>query len=184
LLSLTDRKERLRQLLSDGGDDARVRFVEHFEDGGEAVLRSACRLSLEGIVSKRGDAPYVSGRTNTWVKSKCRAGHEVVIGGYSTTAGKFRSLLVGVHRGDGFVYVGRVGTGFGAAKVRTLLPKFEALKAPKSPFTGLNAPKKESGVVWLQPELVAEIEFAGWTADGLVRPRLAKPRPPMCYETF
>ena len=143
--------------------------MEHFEDGGEAVLRSACRLSLEGIVSKRGDAPYVSGRTNTWVKSKCRAGHEVVIGGYSTTEGRFRSLLVGVHRGDGFVYVGRVGTGFGAAKVKTLWRKLQALKVPKSPFTGLNAPKEESGVVWLKPDLVAEIEFAGWTADGLVR---------------
>ena len=84
---LTERKERLRKLFSKAGDDARLRFVEHFEDGGEAVLRSACRLSLEGIVSKRGDAPYVSGRTNTWAKSKCRAGHEVVIGGYSTTEG-------------------------------------------------------------------------------------------------
>jgi bifunctional non-homologous end joining protein LigD len=166
---LTDRKERLQQLLSRASDDARLRFVEHFEDGGEAVLRSACRLSLEGIVSKRGDAPYVSGRTNTWVKSKCRAGHEVVIGGYSTTEGKVRSLLVGVHRGDGFVYVGRVGTGFGAAKVKTLWRTLQALKASKSPFTGLNAPKKESGVVWLTPDLVAEIEFAGWTADGLVR---------------
>ena len=150
---LTERKERLQQLLSKAGDDARLRFVEHFEDGGEAVLRSACRLSLEGIVSKRGDAPYVSGRTNTWAKSKCRAGHEVVIGGYSTTEGKFRSLLVGVHRGDGFVYVGRVGTGFGAAKVKTLWQKLQALKAPKSPFTGLNAPKKETGVVWLQAGL-------------------------------
>jgi bifunctional non-homologous end joining protein LigD len=133
------------------------------------VLRSACRLSLEGIVSKRGDAPYVSGRTNTWVKSKCRAGHEVVIGGYSTTAGKFRSLLIGVHCSDGFVYVGRVGTGFGAAKVRPLLRKLQALKVPKSPFTDLNVPMKQAGVVWLRPELVAEIEFAGWTADGLVR---------------
>jgi bifunctional non-homologous end joining protein LigD len=166
---LTDRKERLQQLLADAGEEARLRFVEHFEAGGEAVLRSACRLSLEGIVSKRGGASYVSGRTNTWVKSKCRTGHEVVIGGYSTTAGKFRSLLVGVHRGEGFVYVGRVGTGFGAAKVKTLWRKVQALKTPKSPFTGLNAPKKESGVVWLRPELAAEIEFAGWTADGLVR---------------
>jgi bifunctional non-homologous end joining protein LigD len=169
MLPLTDRKERLQQLLSKAGNDARLRFVEHFETGGEAVLRSACRLSLEGIVSKRSDAPYVSERTNTWVKSKCRAGHEVVIGGYSTTEGKFRSLLFGVHRGDGFVYVGRVGTGFGAAKVKTLWRKLQALKSPKSPFTGLNAPKKDSGVVWLKPELVAEIEFAGWTADGLVR---------------
>jgi bifunctional non-homologous end joining protein LigD len=166
---LTDRKERLQRLLADADDNARLRFVEHFEDGGEAVLRSACRLSLEGIVSKQSDAHYVSGRTNTWVKSKCRAGHEVVIGGYSRTAGKFRSLLVGVHCGDGFVYVGRVGTGFGAAKVEILLRKLQALKTPKSPFTGLNSPKKESGVIWLKPELVAEIEFAGWTADGLVR---------------
>ena len=165
---LTDRKERLQRLLADADDHARLRFVEHFEDGGEAVLRSACRLSLEGIVSKQSDAHYVSGRTNTWVKSKCRAGHEVVIGGYSRTAGKFRSLLVGVHCGDGFVYVGRVGTGFGAAKVEILLRKLQALKTPKSPFTGLNSPKKESGVIWLKPELVAEIEFAGWTADGLV----------------
>jgi ATP-dependent DNA ligase len=83
------------------------------------------------------------------VKSKCRAGHEVVIGGYTMT-----SLLVGVHRGNGFVYVGRVGTGFGAAKVKTLLRKLQALKAPKSPFTGLNASKKELGVVWLNPEAI------------------------------
>ena len=67
-------KERLQATFSQkAADDTRLRFVEHFEDGGEAVLRSACRLSLEGIVSKRGDAPYVSGRTNTWAKSKCRA---------------------------------------------------------------------------------------------------------------
>jgi len=168
-LPLTVRKERLQQLLSDAGDDPRLRFVEHFETGGDAVLRSACKLSLEGIVSKRGDSPYVSGRTDTWAKSKCRAGHEVVIGGYATTAGKFRSLLVGVNRGDSFVYVGRVGTGYGVAKVKSLLPKLQAVEATKSPFTGIGAPKKEAGVVWLRPELVAEIEFAGWTADGLVR---------------
>ena len=168
-LPLTKRKARLQQLLSDAGDDPLLRFVDHFETGGEAVLRSACRLSLEGIVSKRGDAPYVSGRTDIWAKSKCRAGHEVVIGGYATTAGKFRSLLVGVHRVDGFVYVGRVGTGYGEAKVRTLLPRLKALATAKSPFTGIGAPTKEPGVVWLKPELVAEIEFAGWSSDGQVR---------------
>ncbi len=106
-LPLTERKARLQQLLNDAGDDPVLRFVEHFETGGDAVLRSACKLSLEGIVSKRGDAPYVSGRTDSWAKSKCRAGHEVVIGAYATTQGKFRSLLVGVHRGDSFVHVGR-----------------------------------------------------------------------------
>jgi bifunctional non-homologous end joining protein LigD len=168
-LPLTERKARLQRLLTDAGEDARIRFVEHFETGGEAVLRSACRLSLEGIVSKQGDAPYVSGRTETWAKSKCRAGHEAVIGGYSTTNGKFRSLLVGVNRGDHFIYVGRVGTGYSAAKVRDLLPKLKAVAAARSPFTGISAPKKKPGVTWLKPELVAEIEFAGWTSDGLER---------------
>ncbi|MFI0849395.1 DNA ligase D, partial [Mesorhizobium sp. IMUNJ 23232] len=168
-LSLGERKARLQQFLTDAGANDRLRFVEHFETGGEAVLRSACRLSLEGIVSKRADAPYVSGRSETWAKSKCRAGHEVVIGAYATTNGKFRSLLVGVNRGDHFVYVGRVGTGYGAAKVKELLPKLKTIEATKSPFTGIGAPKKQPGVVWLKPELVAEIEFAGWTSDGLVR---------------
>ncbi|NKJ08027.1 DNA ligase D [Rhizobium sp. SG741] len=168
-LPLTERKERLAALLSGAGEDPRLRFVEHFETGGDAVLRSACRLSLEGIVSKRGDVPYQSGRTETWAKSKCRAGHEVVIGAYAKTNGKFRSLLVGVNRGDHFDYVGRVGTGYGAKTVETLLPKLREMETSKSPFTGIGAPKKTSDIVWLKPELVAEIEFAGWTADGQVR---------------
>lgn len=167
---LVERKSRLQTLLVEAGiEDPRIRYVEHFKTGGDAVLRSACKLSLEGIVSKQADAPYQSGRTNTWLKSKCRAGHEVVIGGYSKTNGKFRSLLVGVNRGDGLAYVGRVGTGYGARKLETLLPKLQAAETKKSPFTGIGAPKKGNEVIWLKPELVAEIEFAGWTGDGLVR---------------
>src|SRR4029077_20671422 len=96
-LPLFARKERLQGMLSGLHGDAVIRFVPHFETGGDAVLRSACRLSLEGIVSKKLDAPYRSG---AWTKAKCRAGHEVVIGGSSTTKGSFRSLLVGVYRGD------------------------------------------------------------------------------------
>jgi bifunctional non-homologous end joining protein LigD len=165
---LTDRKERLSALLSKG-NDPRLRFVEHFETGGDAVLKSACKLSLEGIVSKKADATYDSGRTKTWAKSKCRAGHEVVIGAYATTNGKFRSLLVGVNRGDHFVYVGRVGTGYSARVVDRLLPKLQEMEASKSPFTGIGAPKKTPDIIWLRPELVAEIEFAGWTGDGQVR---------------
>ena len=116
-LPLAERKERLKQLLdARKGKDKQIRYVEHFESGGDAVLQSACRLSLEGIVSKKLDAPYRSGRSDSWTKAKCRAGHEVVIGGWRTTSGKFRSLLVGVHRGDHLVYVGRVGTGFGAGQ--------------------------------------------------------------------
>jgi bifunctional non-homologous end joining protein LigD len=74
----------------DQNDRGVIRFVEHFDTGGEAVLRSACKLSLEGIVSKKLDAPYQSGRNGAWTKAKCRAGHEVVVGGWSTTNGRFR----------------------------------------------------------------------------------------------
>ncbi|WP_183756161.1 DNA ligase D [Rhizobium sp. BK181] len=169
-MPLVGRKDRLRTLLSVIGNEPRLRFVEHFETGGDAVLRSACKLSLEGIVSKKADAPYQSGRSDAWAKSKCRAGHEVVIGGYATTGGRFRSLLVGVYRGEHFVYVGRVGTGYGAKTVDVLMPRLrEVDTTSKSPFTGIGAPKKETGVVWLKPDLVAEIEFASWTSDGLVR---------------
>ncbi len=166
---LSDRKARLQSLLADHCPAARIRFVEHLVTGGDAVLKSACRLALEGIVSKRLDAPYRSGRTNSWTKAKCRAGHEVVVGGWTTTNGKFRSLLVGVHRSEHFVYVGRVGTGYSEAKVRQLLPRLKAVTTAKSPFTGIAAPRKESNVNWTKPELVAEIEFAGWTGAGLVR---------------
>lgn len=166
---LTDGKARLQEFLADVAQDSHLRFVEHFEAGGDAVLRSACKLSLEGIVSKRTDKPYTSGRTDTWAKSKCRAGHEVVIGGYAKNNGKFRSLLVGVNRGKHLVYIRRVGTGYGAETVSSLVPKLKALeKKAKSPFTGIGAPKTDKDVVWLKPELVAEIEFAGWTADGLL----------------
>ena len=89
-------------------------------------------------------------------------GHEVVIGAYAKTNGKFRSLLVGVNRGDHFVYVGRVGTGYGAKTVDTILPKLREIETGKSPFTGIGAPKKDANVVWVKPELVAEIQFAGW----------------------
>jgi bifunctional non-homologous end joining protein LigD len=170
-LAVAERKRRLETLLSarKAGEDVRVRFVEHFETGGDAVLRSACKLSLEGIVSKRADAPYQSGRTDSWRKAKCRAGHEVVIGGWSTTEGDFRSLLVGVNRGDHFVYIGRVGTGYSESKVKQLLPRLKPMEVATSPFTGRGAPRKEAGVHWVKPELVAEIEFAGWTGDGMVR---------------
>jgi bifunctional non-homologous end joining protein LigD len=166
-LSLSQRKARLKAAVEDA--PANIRFVDHFVIAGDAVLQSACRMHLEGIVSKRLDAPYQSGRVDTWTKSKCRAGHEVVIGGYTTTNGAFRSLLAGVNKDGKLVAVGRIGTGFGREKVERILPKLQALETDKSPFTGKGSPRKVGEVHWVRPELVAEIEYEGFTADGLLR---------------
>jgi bifunctional non-homologous end joining protein LigD len=170
-LPLRERKDRLKSLLAGAGKrlGIRIRYVDHFETDGDAVLRSACRMSLEGIVSKQLDAPYRSDRSGSWLKAKCRAGHEVVIGGWTGEAGQLRSLLVGANQDGKLVYLGRVGTGFGRETVARVLPKLDPLESAKSPFTGPNAPKKEANVHWAKPELVAEIEFAGFTGDKLVR---------------
>ena len=169
-LPLSERKTKLQEVLSKGADASPLlRYVEHFQSGGDAVLKSACQMALEGIVSKRLDAPYTSGKGDYWTKSKCRAGHEVVIGGWSETNGKFRSLLVGVNRGANLIYVGRVGTGYSQDTVARIFPRISAEKASSSPFGGLHAPRREREVYWVKPVLVAEIEFAGWTGDGMIR---------------
>lgn len=169
--TLLERKNALEKLLAAQGKGKAplLRYVEHFATGGDAILKSACRMSLEGVVSKRADAPYRPGRGGDWTKAKCRAGHEVVIGGWTTTAGSFRSLLVGVHRQNKLVYIGRVGTGYGRAVVAKLLPQLKKLASKDNPFKGANAPKNSKDIHWVSPELIAEIEFAGWTGDGMVR---------------
>ena len=169
-LPLSQRKARLKALL-DGRASEHIRYVDHFEEAGDAVLRSACRMNLEGVVSKRLDAPYRSGRGEAWTKSKCRAGHEVVIGGWTTTGGSFRSLIAGVYRQGKLVHVGRIGTGFGAGAVDRLLPKLTALQTDRSPFAERLPARAAGGVEihWVKPELVAEIEYAGFTGDGMIR---------------
>ena len=114
-LPLRERKARLKHLLERRkGSGKLIRYVEHFEDRGDTVLESAKKLLLEGIISKKLDAPYRSGRSESWTKAKVRGGQEVVLGGWKTTNGKFRSLMAGVYRGDHLAFVGMVGTGFGA----------------------------------------------------------------------
>ena len=163
-------KPRWSALLAASGTSPKIRFVEHFVSGGDAVLRSACRMSLEGIISKQLSAPYRSGRGDSWTKSKCRAGHEVVIGGWATTE---RPLPLAACRRE----QGR--------SPRLCRPRRHWLRAgrrPAPPAGAEGASKRRlalspastrragSGLVnWLEPVLVAEIEFAGWTSDGLVR---------------
>jgi bifunctional non-homologous end joining protein LigD len=166
-LPLSDRKSRLQASLR--AAPANIRYVDHFEIAGDSVLQSACRMNLEGVVSKRLDAAYHSGRGETWVKSKCRQGHEVVIGGWTTTDGAFRSLIAGVNRNGELAHVGRIGTGFGRGVVARILPRLEALETDVNPFRGKGAPKSAPGVHWVRPELVAEIEYAGFTGAGAIR---------------
>jgi bifunctional non-homologous end joining protein LigD len=169
-LPLSERKAQLQALLADRPGE-HIRFVDHFVEAGDAVLRSACRMDLEGIVSKRLSAPYRSGGGDGWTKAKCRAGHEVVIGGWTTTNGAFRSLIAGVYRGGKLVHVGRIGTGFAAGKVAALLPRLEALATDRSPFAERLPAHAAGGVEthWVKPKLVAEIEYAGFTGDGHIR---------------
>jgi bifunctional non-homologous end joining protein LigD len=163
------RKRRLEELLRPKPLRSRLRYVEHFETAADALLKSACQMSLEGVVSKRLDAPYRSGRGDSWLKTKCRTGHEVVIGGWTVRDRTLRSLLAGVHRDGRFAYVGRIGTGFGQASARGLHSRLRALESDESPFEGEDAPRKTAEIHWAKPKLVAEIAFAGWTGSGMLR---------------
>lgn len=169
-MPLIERKGMLEDLV--GVEPGRVRFSSHFGETGAMVLRHACRLSLEGIISKEADAPYRSGRGKTWIKSKCSARQEFVVAGYvpSTTSDKLvGSLALGVFDSGKLDYVGRVGTGFSATVAADLLKRLEAMRIDKSPFAGKLTADEARGVRFVRPDLVAEVEFRAWTADGLLR---------------
>jgi bifunctional non-homologous end joining protein LigD len=165
---LRERKATLERIVEKLDDDSLIRYVEHFDASGESVLETAREMSLEGIVSKQLGDIYRPGRRD-WTKTKCRAGQEVVLGGWTSEGSRFRSLLAGVYRDKHLVYIGRIGTGFGEDVVRRILPRLKELTVDTNPFEGHNAPRPQTGVHWLQPELVAQIEFAGWTGDRMVR---------------
>lgn len=163
---LGERKRVLEQLLKHARGSKRLKYVPHFAQSGEAMLTAACKMNLEGVISKKLDAPYFSGRGDSWIKSKCRGGQEVVIGAWRGTDTTLRSLLVGVHKGDDFVYMGRVGTGYNAKTSAELLKALRPLKRKTSPFDDARG---GADVNWVEPKLVAEIEFENVTQDGLFR---------------
>src|SRR5262249_11779704 len=149
-----------------------LRYSDHQEGQGPAVLRQASSLGLEGIVSKRRDAPYRSGRGSAWLKVKCRNREEIVVIGFTDPEGKregFGALLVGYYDPSGALrYAGRVGTGFSAERLADLRKQLDALVV-KAPPVILPKEVPRKGVHWVRPELVAEVEFAGWTADQILR---------------
>jgi len=167
---LAERKAGLEVLLR--GAPAPLRYSEHFEEDGDLVLRHACRLSLEGVVSKDRGAPYRSGRGRDWIKSKCSERQEFVVAGFvpSTTSRKsIGSLLLGYYEGGKLIHAGRVGTGFTQAVAADLFRRLNKLKQPKSPFARKLTGEEARQAVFVRPELVAEVEFRAWTADGSVR---------------
>jgi bifunctional non-homologous end joining protein LigD len=168
--SLLDRKGLLEPLIANA--EVPLKYSSHFDESGELVLKHACRLSLEGVISKVADAPYRSGRGRDWVKSKCTARQELVIGGYvpsSVSDKAIGSLIMGVNEADGLRHVGRVGTGYSQKLARQLFDRLQPLLREKSPFKDKLTGPERKDAVFVEPELVAEIEFRGWTGDAHLR---------------
>jgi bifunctional non-homologous end joining protein LigD len=166
---LVERKAALQTLLR--GRAGPIRYAEHFDDDGPRLLKHACELGLEGVISKRRDAPYSSGRTENLVKSKCHDEQELVVAGFTPSTAMpsaIGALTVGYYDNGELRYAGRVGTGYTHETARDLWRRLQKLRIERPP---LAVPKTErrKNVIWVKPQLVAEVEFRGVTHDGLLR---------------
>ena len=167
---LVMRKEALAQLLT--GERGILRYSEHFDQDGDLILQHACRLSLEGVISKLRDGAYRSGRGKSWVKSKCSQRQEFVVAGYvpSTTSRKaIGSLVLGYYDDGKLIHAGRVGTGYTATVAEDLYRRLERIRSPSSPFAERLSADAARQVRYVKPQLVAEVEFRGWTGDQNLR---------------
>lgn len=167
-LPLLERKEILQKTLK--GSPENIIYSEHITENGKDFYNLSCEHHLEGIVSKIADSPYRSGRNDLWAKTKCTSRQEFVIGGFTEAQGGrvgFGALLLGIYENDQLKYAGRVGTGFNHASLRELKKILTSLKQKTSPFD-INSPK-ERGVQWVKPIKVAEVSFANWTNEGILR---------------
>ncbi len=171
-LPLSKRKALLEQRFAARQGDAGVRFSAHVAGGGAEFFERACELGLEGSIAKRADAPYVSGRSKSWLKVKCTKRQEFIIVGYTDPGGSrshLGALLLGVQEADRLVYAGKVGTGFTVASLRELHQQLAPLERPTPALDNPLVGAARRGVHWLEPRLVAEIEFAERTREGMVR---------------
>jgi len=170
-LPVEDRRAALKKAL--GRKSAKVvRFSEAFAAQHQDIIESACALSLEGVIGKRAGSPYVSRRSDDWIKLKCRLRQEFVIIGYTRPQGSrsgFGALLLGVNDDSGLIYAGRVGTGFNQASLNKIHEQLKALERKSSPLAKALTSAQARGVHWVEPELVGEVEFAEWTREGVVR---------------
>lgn len=171
-LPLLERKALLSEALRAAPKDGRVRVSDHVVGSGPQVFAQASKLGLEGIISKRADAPYRGGRGKSWLKVKCLKRQELVIGGFTAPSGSrnhFGALLLGVYEGDQLKHVGRVGTGFTAQSLAELHKKLKKLEQKTPPFANPPRGADAKGVHWVAPELVAEVTYVERTQEGIVR---------------
>jgi bifunctional non-homologous end joining protein LigD len=167
-LPLGERKARLRELV---GSQGALRYCDHVEGDGRAVLETACEMGLEGIVAKRADAPYRGGRRREWLKIKCRRRQELVIGGYTEPRGgrsHLGALHLGVYEGGALTYAGKVGSGLDEATLADLARRLAPLATDRCPFTRGDPPRGREHR-WVRPALVCEVRFGEWTPDGRLR---------------
>ncbi|HEX2945896.1 MAG TPA: DNA ligase D [Clostridia bacterium] len=167
---LTERKETLEALMKDSPKS--LYYSKHVRGNGKAGFLAACKANLEGVVGKKADSVYSGTRNGDWIKLKCDTRQEFVIGGYMLSDKKtsgISSLLLGVYEGEELVYAGRAGTGLGERSMKELGKKFESIKRDSSPFRRNPATKKNEKITWLEPVLVAEVKFAEWTGDNMLR---------------
>ena len=171
---LVERKAALAKLLEGRPEDDMhdiIRYTGDFDEAGPVILRHACEMGLEGIVSKRRSAPYRSGRTDNFVKTKCRGEQEFIVAGYVPATALPRAigaLIVAVHENGELRYAGRVGTGYTQKMAHDLFKRLSPLRIDKRPVE-LPADEKRKDVVWVEPKLVIEAEFAGITHGGVLR---------------
>jgi len=165
-LPLRSRKALLKKNLDFSN---RLRFSAHRNERGKALLKDACRRGWEGLIAKRADSSYQHSRSSDWLKFKCTAGQELVIGGYTSPQGEregFGALLLGYYEDGSLRYAGRVGTGFDDELLRRLKKKMDRISRKTSPF---DEEVKNGDVTWVAPKLVAEIGFTEWTESGKLR---------------
>ena len=168
---LRARKSLLRNGLS--FDSRRLRYLPHRNTEGEASYEAACSRGWEGVIAKRADARYAGRRSRDWLKFKCSASQELVIGGFTEPEGSrvcLGALLVGYYDRDGLVYAGKVGTGYSEETLVDLRQRLDALETGCRPFRADGVGRTDGTAVhWTRPELVAEVAFTEWTTDGKLR---------------
>ena len=168
---LRERKRVLAELLEPLGNTGLLRYSDHIEGNGERFFKEACKLGIEGIVSKHADSLYESTRSRNWLKIKCLRRQEFVIAGYtlSDKGLPFSSLVLGVYDNGKLIYSGRAGTGFSNRDRIELKKMLDRIARPTKPFAEI---PKDAGLrraVWAEPKLVGEVAFTEWTNEGVIR---------------